>query len=65
MSEHDRKATPDRPQPAAWGFLFIMEGVGAREAGQSCSENPYPPGSEEADYWAEGWHEADAAQTTR
>jgi hypothetical protein len=62
MTNHTRQAAPNRQAPRpAWGCLYIMEGDGARVAGQFLSDNPYDSDSEEGRYWAEGWHESDAA----
>jgi hypothetical protein len=61
MSDQKQSARNRQAPPPAWGFLYIMEGVAARDAGQPLSDNPYESGSEASVFWAEGWHEADVA----
>jgi hypothetical protein len=41
-------------------FLFVMEGLGAREAGQPVTDNPYDPGSTQSISWNKGWNEKTA-----
>jgi hypothetical protein len=38
------------------GFLFVMEGRGAREAGQPVTDDPYDAGSDNSRLWIEGWN---------
>jgi hypothetical protein len=42
------------------GFLFVMEGRRAREAGQPITDDPYEPGSDQSDLWNMGWNEGAA-----